>query len=107
MKGREFNYPLIRSNPFYVHACRSVKNKVIGNKQQKIDLVNQGVVAKLLIILNDKSQPERVKIESVIVLGSLAKGDESNVAVILSSGALPTLLFGKLPILIIPRLSSL
>lgn len=68
---------------------------MIGNKRQKIDLINQGVVDKLLNILNDGNQPERVKIESVIVLGSLAKGDEQNVNVILSSGALPTLITGK------------
>lgn len=72
-----------------------MKNKVIGNKRQKIDLINQGVVDKLLNILNDEEQAERVKIESVIVLGSLAKGDEQNILVILSSGALPTLISGK------------
>lgn len=63
-----------------------------------MDLINEGVAAKLLAIMNDSSQSERVKMEAVIVLGSLAKGGERNVNVILSADALPILKCGmRLP----------
>lgn len=76
----------------YFHQSYSaVKNRVIGNKRQKMNLINQGIVNKLINILNDKHQPEEVKIEAVIVLGSLAKGHDNQVEAIIASGAIETL----------------
>lgn len=73
-----------------------MKNKVIGNKRQKITLINQGIIAKLLTLLNDKNQSDDVRIEAVIVLGSLAKGDAEHVETILTSGAIETLITGMM-----------
>ena len=67
---------------------------MIGNKRQKVCLINQGIVGKLLAILNDEGQDDSVRIESVIVLGSLAKGQDDHVYSILSSGAIETLIRG-------------
>lgn len=79
-----------------LHVCSAVKNRVIGNKRQKVCLIKQGIVTKLLAILNDEGQDDAIRIESVIVLGSLAKGQDEHVYSILSSGAIETLIRGNI-----------
>lgn len=54
-------------------------------------LINQGAVGKLITILNSKQQPDEVKIQAVIVLGSLAKGYDNQVETVLASGAIEIL----------------
>ena len=73
----------------------TVKNRVIGNRRQKVNLINQGIIIRLLNILNDEQQPDNIRIESVIVLGSLAKSQDEHVISILSSGAIETLIRGR------------
>lgn len=80
----------------YIVNCSSVKNRVIGNKRQKVNLINQGIIMRLLNILNDEQQPDNIRVESVIVLGSLAKSQDEHVITILSSGAIEVLIRGIL-----------
>ena len=60
-----------------------------------MNLINQGIIIRLLNILNDEQQPDNIRIESVIVLGSLAKSQDEHVISILSSGAIETLIRGR------------
>ncbi|XP_067928125.1 armadillo repeat-containing protein 8-like [Watersipora subatra] len=72
----------------------ALKNRVIGNKREKVCLIKQGIVGKLLAILNDEGQHESVRIESVIVLGSLVKSSDDQIYAVLAAGAIDTLLRG-------------
>ncbi|KMR03373.1 armadillo repeat-containing protein 8-like protein [Lasius niger] len=71
-----------------------LKNSVIGSNRQKGSVIAQGVVPRLLQLLGDTSGTvgDRVRLESAVTLGSLAKGTDQHVLALIDLGVVPLLL---------------
>jgi len=73
---------------------RCLKNSVIGSNRQKGSVIAQGVVPRLLQLLGDSSGTigDRIRLESAVTLGSLAKGTDQHVLALIDLGVVPLLL---------------
>lgn len=60
-------------------ATTKIKNLIIGSNRQKRFIIEQGFVPRLIVLLQDESKPLNLKLNVAIIIGSLAKGTESNV----------------------------
>lgn len=60
-------------------ATNKIKNLVIGSNKQKKLLIQQGVVPRLLSILQNEDKPLYLRHNVLIIIGSLAKGTEANI----------------------------
>ncbi|XP_041770864.1 armadillo repeat-containing protein 8-like [Anopheles merus] len=56
-----------------------LKNAVIGSNKKKGSIISQGIVPRLIALLCNTGKPLQLRIDAGIVLGSLAKGTESQV----------------------------
>uniref|UniRef100_A0A182J9Q1 Armadillo repeat-containing protein 8 n=1 Tax=Anopheles atroparvus TaxID=41427 RepID=A0A182J9Q1_ANOAO len=56
-----------------------LKNAVIGSNKKKGSIISQGIVPRLIGLLCNACKPLQLRIDAGIVLGSLAKGTESQV----------------------------
>lgn len=65
---------------------------MIGSNRQKGNAIQQGVIPRLVQILGDYEQPIEIRNETVIILGSLAKGTEDHVKELLKADVVPLLL---------------
>ncbi|CAG0896044.1 unnamed protein product [Cyprideis torosa] len=74
------------------HALIRLKNEVIGSNRAKSKVIQAGLVPKLIKILVDPVSPVDLQTETIIVLGSLAKGADANVRVLLDSNVIPVLI---------------
>ncbi|XP_015595203.1 armadillo repeat-containing protein 8 isoform X2 [Cephus cinctus] len=77
-----------------LEAIICLKNSVIGSNRQKGSVIAQGVVPRLLQLLGDTSGTvgERVRLESSVTLGSLAKGTDQHVLALIDLGVVPLIL---------------
>lgn len=75
-----------------LEAIVCLKNSVIGSNRQKGSVIAQGVVTRLMQLLQDASIPIEIRIEAAVTLGSLAKGTESHVKQLIDFGIAPLLL---------------
>jgi len=75
-------------------SLRCLKNSVIGSNRQKGSVIAQGVVPRLLQLLGDMSGTigDRIRLESAVTLGSLAKGTDQHVLALIDLGVVPLLL---------------
>lgn len=73
-----------------------LKNSVIGSNKQKGNAIQQGVIPRLTQLLGDYEQPIDIRNETVIILGSLAKGTEDHIKELIKSDIVPLLLNCKL-----------
>jgi len=75
-------------------SLRCLKNSVIGSNRQKGSVIAQGVVPRLLQLLGDTSGTisDRIRLESAVTLGSLAKGTDQHVLALIDLGVVPLLL---------------
>lgn len=69
-----------------------LKNAVIGSNKQKGNVIAQGVVNRLMQLLQDSSLPIELRSEAAVTLGSLAKGTESHVKQLIDVGLAPLIL---------------
>ncbi|XP_033210548.1 armadillo repeat-containing protein 8-like isoform X1 [Belonocnema kinseyi] len=71
-----------------------LKNSVIGSNRQKGSVIAQGVVPRLLQLLGDTSGTisDRIRLESAVTLGSLAKGTDQHVLALIDLGVVPLIL---------------
>lgn len=69
-----------------------IKNSVIGSNRQKESVIAQGIVPRLLFLLKDKNTKVNVRVEAAVTIGSLAKGTEEHVELLISSGTSQILL---------------
>lgn len=69
-----------------------IKNTVIGSNRQKESVIAQGIVPRLMQLLRDSNVRINVRIEAAVTLGSLAKGTEDHIELLLKSGAIQLLL---------------
>ncbi len=65
---------------------------MIGSNKQKHLVIQQGIVPRLLILLQDPSTPPELKVHVGYTIGSLAKGSDSNKKELLDNGVVPVLL---------------
>lgn len=67
---------------------------MIGSNRQKGSVIAQGVVPRLLQLLGDPSDTisDRIRLESAVTLGSLAKGTDQHVLALIDLGVIPFLL---------------
>ncbi|XP_065202896.1 armadillo repeat-containing protein 8-like isoform X2 [Planococcus citri] len=79
-------------HPKCLSALIQLKNTVIGSNRQKGNAIQQGVIPRLVQILGDYEQPVDIRNETVIILGSLAKGTEDHVKELLKADVVPLLL---------------
>uniref|UniRef100_A0A182PDL8 Armadillo repeat-containing protein 8 n=1 Tax=Anopheles epiroticus TaxID=199890 RepID=A0A182PDL8_9DIPT len=56
-----------------------LKNAVIGSNKKKGSIISQGIVPRLIALLCNAGKPLQLRIDAGIVLGSLAKGTETQV----------------------------
>ncbi|KAH0948378.1 hypothetical protein HN011_012059 [Eciton burchellii] len=77
-----------------LEAIICLKNSVIGSNRQKGSVIAQGVVPRLLQLLGDSSGTigDRIRLESAVTLGSLAKGTDQHVLALIDLGVVPLLL---------------
>ncbi|KAF9974157.1 Armadillo repeat-containing protein 8 [Actinomortierella ambigua] len=76
-----------------IKSLRFIKNNIIGNKTKKDLYIRLGIVPRLLSIANSRDDKDpQLKIQAVIVLGSFAFGNESNILALTSAGAIEPLL---------------
>ncbi|KAL3284207.1 hypothetical protein HHI36_018371 [Cryptolaemus montrouzieri] len=69
-----------------------IKNSVIGSNRQKESVIAQGIVPRLMQLLKDTNVKINVRIEAAVTLGSLAKGTDDHIELLLKSGTIQLLL---------------
>ncbi|GLV43849.1 hypothetical protein CBL_11571 [Carabus blaptoides fortunei] len=69
-----------------------IKNSVIGSNRQKGSVIAQGIVPRLMQLIKDKNTKSTIRLEAVVTLGSLAKGTEEHIKVLIECGTVPLLL---------------
>lgn len=60
-------------------ATTKIKNLIIGSNKQKRFIIEQGFVPRLIALLQNDIKPLHLRLNVAIIIGSLAKGTESNV----------------------------
>ncbi|KAK3820329.1 MAG: armadillo-type protein [Benniella sp.] len=72
-----------------IESLRFIKNNIIGNKTKKDLYIRLGVISRLrdIITVRDEKDPQ-LKTQAVIVLGSFAFGNESNILELVNSGVM-------------------
>lgn len=69
-----------------------IKNSVIGSNRQKESVITQGIVPRLMQLLKDKNMANAVRLEAAVTIGSLAKGTEEHIDLLIHSGTVQLLL---------------
>ncbi|XP_066148155.1 armadillo repeat-containing protein 8-like isoform X1 [Euwallacea fornicatus] len=69
-----------------------IKNSVIGSNRQKQSVIAQGIVPRLIYLLKEKNTKTDVRIEATVTIGSLAKGTDDHVELLINSSIVQTLL---------------
>ena len=75
-------------------AVAALKNSVIGSQRQKNNIIEQGVLARLIHILVDREMSSRVKTDVVYILRSIINGSDSNLKSLNDIDLVSTLLHG-------------
>ncbi|KAK9717138.1 hypothetical protein K7432_006413 [Basidiobolus ranarum] len=77
-----------------IKALRFIKNSIIGNRTKKDLYISLNILPRLIeiIVKNDNTTDPQSKIQAVVILGSLAYGNEENVCTLIDSGVIPPLL---------------
>lgn len=69
-----------------------IKNSVIGSNRQKESVIAQGIVPRLIYLLKDKNMKMDVRVEAAVTIGSLAKGTDDHIELLINSGIIQILL---------------
>ncbi|KAJ8967438.1 hypothetical protein NQ314_002886 [Rhamnusium bicolor] len=69
-----------------------IKNSVIGSNRHKESVIAQGIVPRLIYLLKDTNTKIVVRIEAAVTIGSLAKGTEDHIELLINSGSVHILL---------------
>jgi hypothetical protein len=69
-----------------------IKNSVIGSNRQKQSVIAQGIVPRLLQLLEDRNAKIAVRVEAAVTVGSLAKGTNEHIEILINSGTIQILL---------------
>lgn len=69
-----------------------IKNSVIGSNRQKESVIAQGIVPRLMQLLHNKTMRDDVRLEAIVTIGSLAKGTEEHIELLINCGTVNYLL---------------
>ena len=72
----------------------TLKNSVIGSQRQKDNIIEHGVLARLIHLLVDPEMSSHVKTDVVYILGSIISGSENNLKSLNDIDLVTTLLQG-------------
>jgi hypothetical protein len=75
-----------------VFAFSQLKSTLIGSNKQKHLVIRQGIVPRLLTLLQDPTAPLLLKVHVAYTLGSLAKGSDEHRKELIDHGILPVIL---------------
>jgi len=75
-------------------AVKVLKNSVIGSKKQKEQIIEQGLLARLVHLLMDDAVCPRIKTNVVHIFGSISKGSDMTVRSLSDAGVVKILLSG-------------
>jgi len=75
-----------------LNAVIYIKNMIIGSNKQKDNIVQQGMVPRLIQLIGDPHGSDKLKLEVIAVIGSLARGDENHIKSLTNAGVIPFLL---------------
>ena len=76
----------------WMESIINMKNSVIGNNKHKNLAVQQGIIPRLLQWMIDDGINVELRTEAAIVLGSLAKGSEEDIQMLINAGSVSVLL---------------
>lgn len=77
---KTFMDKLYSSDSLQCHeALVSLKNCVIGSNRQKASVISQGIVPRLIALITDNGIPLDIRLDAIVVIGSLAKGTDEHV----------------------------
>lgn len=71
---------------------RFIKNNVIGSNKNKENIIERGIVPRLLKLILDETVKEQLCHESIAIICSLAKGTSDHLRVIIDVGTVPVLM---------------
>lgn len=77
-----------------LEAIAQLKNSVIGSNKQKGAVIQMGVLPRLFQILVEETSSDDLLVETVITIGSLAKGTEDHIKALVDAGVISILLRG-------------
>uniref|UniRef100_H2ZAU7 Armadillo repeat-containing protein 8 n=1 Tax=Ciona savignyi TaxID=51511 RepID=H2ZAU7_CIOSA len=77
-----------------VEGLIQIKNLVIGNNKQKSNFIVLGAVPRLVFLIQHKDINISTKTHCAVILGSLAKGMETNVKSLLDYGVMDVMFYG-------------
>lgn len=77
-----------------LQAVTNIKNAVIGNKAKKSSFIRLDIIPKIIQLLVQDDTGIEFVVESVVLLGSLARGSAENVQALLATDSLNVLLKG-------------
>lgn len=60
-------------------ATNKIKNLIIGSNKSKRMIIDNGFIPRLISLLQNDKKPIALRLNVAIIIGSLAKGTESNV----------------------------
>ena len=72
----------------------TLKNSVIGSQRQKDNIIEHGVLARLIHLLVDPEMSSHVKTDVVYILGSIISGSDNNLKSLNDIDLVTTLLQG-------------
>lgn len=75
-------------------AVIALRNAVIGSNKKKDQIVEQGILARLVGLLVDPDINPRLKTDVVHTLSSISRGTDTNIKTLMDSGAIAILLNG-------------
>ncbi|ESO98508.1 hypothetical protein LOTGIDRAFT_201652 [Lottia gigantea] len=78
----------------WLEDCSNIKNIVIGNNKQKTAVIDNGILPKLLQLMEDESVSSEIRIEAAVILGSVAKGTENHIQSLIDAGCVQVTLKG-------------
>ncbi|XP_055383782.1 armadillo repeat-containing protein 8-like [Condylostylus longicornis] len=73
-------------------ALISLKNSVIGSNRQKASVISQGIVPRLIALITNEEVPLSIRLDAIIVIGSLAKGTDEHVKKLIEHNVVKILL---------------
>ncbi|VVC43633.1 Armadillo-type fold,Armadillo,Armadillo-like helical [Cinara cedri] len=73
-------------------ALNFIKNSIMGSNRQKNLVIANGILHRLLQVLPDQSKTPEIRLETVIILGSLAKGTEDQVRTLVNANVVSFIL---------------
>lgn len=77
-----------------LEGCKQIKDYVIGNNKQKTNFIVLGAVPRLVYLINNENTSTALKTQCAIILGSLAKGIDTNVKNLVDYGVITAMCSG-------------